>query len=285
VTRTGDTALLFPGQGSHVDGMGAFVASARPDLLALAVSEVGCDPFARVEQSTRFAQPAIFCASMAALPAAPSGCSWMAGHSLGEFAALAAAGSLAVEDALRLVVLRGALMAESPGGSGAMLALRGPDAWESATEIAFETGVYPANHNSPTQVVLGGAADRIADALRVARGRGLRAMVLPVRGAFHTPLMESARAPFAAALATVPVSPPRVPVMSGVSAAPFGDDVRGALVDALTAPVRWADVLEALHSFGARRFVEVGPGTVLTGLVRRTLADVEAGPVVEPSRA
>jgi acyl transferase domain-containing protein len=264
--------------------MGAFVASARPDLFSLVISEVGCDPFERVEESTRYAQPAIFCASVAALPSAPP-CAWMAGHSLGEFAALVAAGSLAVEDALRLVVLRGALMDEAPGGSGAMLALRGADAWESATEIAFETGVYPANHNSPTQVVLGGSADAIADALRVARGRGLRAMVLPVRGAFHTPLMESARAPFEAALATVRVSPPRVPVMSGVSADFFGDDVRRGLVDALTSPVRWADVLEALHSRGARRFVEVGPGRVLTGLVRKTLADVEAAPVAELSRA
>src|SRR4051794_19370210 len=265
--------------------MRAFVAEVRPDLLAWVIAEVGCDPFSRVEESTRFAQPAIFCASVAALPSAPAA-RWMAGHSLGEFAALGAAGSLAEEDALRLVVLRGALMDEAAGGSGAMLALRGADAWESATEIAFETGVYPANHNSPTQVVLGGAASAIADALRVARGRGLRAMVLPVRGAFHTPLMESARAPFAAALALVPVSPPRVPVLSGVSADPFGDDVRGGLVDALTAPVRWSDVLETLHSFGARRFVEVGPGTVLTGLVRKTLADVEAGPLAEePSRA
>src|SRR4051794_17283557 len=236
--------------------MRAFVAEVRPDLLAWVIAEVGCDPFPRVEESTRFAQPAIFCASVAALPLAPA-CDWMAGHSLGEFAALVAAGSLAEDDALRLVVLRGALMDESAGGAGAMLALRGADAWEAATEIAFEAGVYLANHNSPTQVVLGGDATLISDALRIARSRGLRAMVLPVRGAFHTPLMESARAPFAAALATVAVSPPRVPVMSGVTANQFADDVRGGLVDALTSPVRWSDVLEALHARGARRFVEV----------------------------
>jgi malonyl CoA-acyl carrier protein transacylase len=284
VTRTGDTALLFPGQGSHVDGMRSFVAEARPDLLAQVIEELGCDPFERVEESTRFAQPAIFCASIAALPSAPAA-DWMAGHSLGEFAALVAAGSFSEEDALRLVVLRGALMHESAGGSGAMLALRGPDAWESATEIAFETGVYPANHNSPTQVVLGGTAEAIADAHRVARGRGMRAMVLPVRGAFHTPLMESARAPFAAALAMVRVAPPRVPVMSGASATFFPNDVRGGLVDALTSPVRWSDVLEALHVAGARRFYEVGPGRVLTGLVRKTLADVDAAPVAELSGA
>jgi [acyl-carrier-protein] S-malonyltransferase len=264
--------------------MRSAVEAARPDLLELVTSEVGCDPFPLVEESTRFAQPAIFCASLASLGGAPS-FDFAAGHSLGEFAALVAAGSFAEDDALRLVVLRGALMDESAGGSGAMLALRGADAWEAATEIAFEAGVYPANHNSPTQVVLGGDAASIEDARRIARGRGLRAMVLPVRGAFHTPLMESAQAPFAAALAMVRVRPPRVPVVSGVSAAPFEDDVRAGLVEALTAPVRWADVLETLHGLDARRFAEVGPGSVLTGLVRKTLADVEAASVAELSRA
>jgi acyl transferase domain-containing protein len=245
---------------------------------------VGVDPFPRVEESTRFAQPAIFCASLASLPTAPIG-DWMAGHSLGEFAALVAAGSLREEDALRLVVLRGRLMDEAAGGAGGMLALRGPDAWEMAAEIAFEAGAYPANHNSPTQVVLGGSAAAVEDARRIARGRGLRANVLPVRGAFHTPLMESTRSPFAAALAAVEVRAPRVPVMSGASAEPFVD-VRAGLVNALTSPVRWSDVLERLHGFGARRFVEVGPGSVLTGLVRKTLGDdVEAVPAGELARA
>jgi [acyl-carrier-protein] S-malonyltransferase len=237
-----------------------------------------------VEESTRFAQPAIFCASMALFGDGVE-FAFAAGHSLGEFAALVAAGSLDAGDALRLVALRGALMDEAAGGSGAMLALRGADAWESSVEIAFEAGVYPANHNSPTQVVLAGEAALVEDARRIARSRGLRAMVLPVRGAFHTPLMESARAPFAAALACVEVRPPRVPVMSGASAAPF-EDVRAGLVDALTAPVRWSDVLFGLEALGAQRFVEVGPGSVLTGLVRKTLGDVEAAPLAaEPSRA
>jgi [acyl-carrier-protein] S-malonyltransferase len=284
VTRVGDTALLFPGQGSHVDGMRSLVEAARPDLLALVLEEVGSDPFARVEESTRFAQPAIFCASVAAMEDGFD-FHFAAGHSLGEFAALVAAGSIDAGDALRLVVLRGALMDEAAGGAGAMLAVRGADAWEASVEIAFEAGVYPANHNSPTQVVLAGEAGLIEDARRIARARGLRATVLPVRGAFHTPLMESAREPFAAALASVDVRPPRVPVMSGASAAPF-EDVRAGLVDALTSPVRWSDVLLGLQSLGARRFVEVGPGSVLTGLVRKTLGDeVEAGPLAEPSRA
>jgi [acyl-carrier-protein] S-malonyltransferase len=286
VTRTGDTALLLPGQGSHVEGMRDEVARARPDLLELAIAEVGEDPFPRVEESTRFAQPAIFCASVAALPAVDLGeVAWMAGHSLGEFAALVAAGALSAEDALGLVALRGELMDHATGGAGAMLALKGPDAWEMATEIAFETGTYPANHNSPTQVVIAGQAGAIEEARRIARGRALRAMVLPVRGAFHTPLMASTREPFAAALASVEVRPPRVPVFSGATAAPFGPDIRAGLVDALTTPVRWSSVLEALADAGARHFVEVGPGDVLTGLVRRTLPAVEAVSLREMARA
>ena len=286
MTRTGDTALLFPGQGSHVEGMRDEVARARPNLLELAIAEVGEDPFPRIEESTRFAQPAIFCASVAALPAVDLGeVGWMAGHSLGEFAALVAAEALTAEDALGLVALRGELMDHATGGAGAMLALKGPDAWEMATEIAFETGTYPANHNSPTQVVIAGQAGAIEEARRIARGRALRAMVLPVRGAFHTPLMASTREPFAAALASVDVRPPRIPVFSGATAAPFGHDIRAGLVDALTAPVRWSSVLEALADAGARRFVEVGPGDVLTGLVRKTLPGVEAVSLSEMARA
>lgn len=277
------TALLFPGQGSHVSGMRALVADARPDLLSLACDEVGTDPFPRVEESTRFAQPAIYCASVALLGEAPEA-SWLAGHSLGEFAALVCAGSLSASDGLRLVALRGRLMDQAAGGSGRMLALRGADAWEMASEIALETGTWPANHNSPTQVVLAGEESAVLDAQRVARGRGLRASLLPVRGAFHTPLMASCREPFAAALAAVDVSPPSVPVFSGATAAPFAD-VRAALVDALTSPVRWSDVLFALEAAGANRFVEVGPGSVLTGLVRKTLPDAEAVVAHEPAPA
>src|SRR4051812_36329455 len=261
------------------------VAAARPDLLSLAFEEVGDDPFARVEESTRFAQPAIYCASLASLPSVDlDSVGWMAGHSLGEFAALVAAGSLSAEDGLRLVALRGRLMDEAAGGAGTMLALKGPDAWEMATEIAFETGTYPANHNSPTQVVLAGHEGAIEEARRIARGRALRAMVLPVRGAFHTPLMQSTREPFEAALASVEVRPPRVPVFSGATAEPF-DDVRAGLVEALTTPVRWSSVLEALYASGARRFLEVGPGNVLSGLVRKTLDGVEASTVAEMARA
>jgi malonyl CoA-acyl carrier protein transacylase len=285
VSRTADTALLFPGQGSQEDGMRADVERARPDLLQLAIDVVGDDPFERAAESTRFAQPAIFCASVASLPAVeaePVG--WMAGHSLGEFAALVGAGSLTAEDGLRLVALRGRLMDEAAGGAGGMVAVGGADAAEMAGEIALESGTFVANHNSPVQVVLAGTEAAVAEARRVARGRGLRALILPVRGAFHTPLMQSTRAPFGAALAEVEFSPPRVPVISGVTAAPFGD-IRAGLLDALTEPVRWRHVLEALAARGARRFVEVAPGAVLTGLVRKTLDGVETETVADLARA
>jgi [acyl-carrier-protein] S-malonyltransferase len=285
VTRDGDTALLFPGQGSHEDGMRAEVERARPDLLQLALDVVGDDPFERAAESTRFAQPAIFCATVASLAAAEDErVGWMAGHSLGEFAALVAAGSLSAEDGLRLVALRGRLMDAAAGGAGGMVAVGGADAAEMAAEIALESGTYVANHNSPVQVVLAGEEAAVAAARRVARGRGLRALVLPVRGAFHTPLMASTRAPFAEALADVEFAPPRVPVLSGVTAQPF-EDMRAGLVDALTEPVRWQQVLEALAARGARRFVELAPGSVLTGLVRKTLPDVEMQSIAEMARA
>jgi len=286
VTRDGDCALLFPGQGSPLDGMASVVEGLRPDLLSMLEPRT----FERASESTRYAQPAIFCASLALLPSALASCGrvgWMAGHSLGEFAALVAAGSLSDVDALRLVMLRGRLMDASAGGSGSMLALRGADdVREAAVEIAFETGTFVANENSLTQVVLAGHSGAVDEARRIARSRGLRASVLPVRGAFHTPLMESAVEPFAVALAQVEVRPPSVPVLSGVTGSPF-IDIRGELAAALTAPVRWTSVLRSLHGLGARRFVEVGPGSVLTGLVRKTLDDVEAVAAVEgePARA
>jgi [acyl-carrier-protein] S-malonyltransferase len=259
--------------------MRALVESERPDLLELALELVGDDPFERAGESTRFAQPAIYCASVAALPSAPvEEVGWMAGHSLGEFAALVAAGALSADDGLRLVALRGRLMDEGAGGSGGMVALLGPGALDLAGEVALASGAWVANRNAANQAVLAGSAEAVEDAARIARERGLRALVLPVRGAFHTPLMESTRAPFARALAEVEIVAPDVPVISAVTAEPF-DDVRLLLAEALTAPVRWHEVMEALVARGARRFVEVGPGSTLTKLVRRALPHAEAAHV------
>jgi len=273
----GLTTILFPGQGSQTPDMRESVAVGRPDLLKLATELVGEDPFPRAEDGTQFAQPAIFCASLAGWDALgrPDG-DFMAGHSLGELAALVAAGALAEQDGLKLVALRGKLMHEAGerAGDGSMLALLGAGAAEHAGGLAEEHGLAVANDNSPQQVVLSGERSALADAAASAKELGLRAMELPVSGAFHSPMMASALPEFAAALDGVEISAPRVPVLSAVTAAPF-EDVRSQLVQALTMPVRWRETLLALRELGADRFVEVGPGRVLTGLVKRTLKDVE----------
>src|SRR5438067_7234423 len=228
------TAILFPGQGSQTSDMRATVERFRPELLEAAKKAVGADPFARVEDGTRFAQPAIFCASLAGWEALgrPGG-DFMAGHSLGELGALVAAGSLRESDGLALVALRGRLMQEAGelAGDGGMLALMGDGAAERATALADEHGLAVANDNAPQQVVLSGAREALPDAAASAKELGLRARELPVTGAFHSPMMASAVPEFAAALAQVEIIPPRVTVVSAVTAAPF-DDVRRRLAEA-----------------------------------------------------
>jgi malonyl CoA-acyl carrier protein transacylase len=276
------TAILFPGQGSQTPGMRDDVERVRPDLLGLAGEVVGEDPFARVEEGTAYAQPAIFCASLAGWhaldPAEREAAGYLAGHSLGELGALVAAGCLSELDGLRLVALRGRLMQESGEreGGGGMVALLGAEAAERAAELAADHGLAVANDNSPQQIVLSGASDELPRAAATAKELGLRAMILPVSGAFHSPMMAPAAPEFAAALDGVAVSPPAagLTVISAVTAEPF-DDVRARLVQALTSPVRWRETLLALHARGVDRFVEVGPGRVLTGLAKRTLRDVE----------
>jgi len=271
------TAILFPGQGSQTAEMRDLVAQTHPELLAAAVDAVGEDPFVKVDAGTKYAQPAIFCASIAGWIALgrPQG-DFMAGHSLGELGALVAAGALSEHDGLRLVALRGKLMQESgdAAGDGTMLALLGAGAADNATQIADASNVAVANDNSPQQVVLSGERANLQQAAAAAKALGIRAMELPVAGAFHSPMMAGAVPEFEAALAETPVQIATTTVISAVTAEPF-DDVRQRLAQALTMPVRWREVLLTLHKNGADRFVEVGPGKVLTGLVKRTLKDVE----------
>jgi len=274
------TALLFPGQGSQTAGMRDEVAAARPDLLALAREVVGEDPFARVEDGTRFAQPAIYCASVVGferLREAGVAAVAHAGHSLGEVAALVAAEALSAEDGLRLVATRGRLMQESGerAGDGSMLALLGKGAADHAAEIANAAGLTVANDNAPNQVVLSGATAAFGAAIEASREHGVRAVPLPVAGAFHSPAMAGARPELEAALAAIDFAEPAVTVLSSITTRPF-DDVRARLADALTQPVRWRETLIALRAQGVARFLEAGPGSVLTGLVRRTLPSVEA---------
>jgi [acyl-carrier-protein] S-malonyltransferase len=269
-------AFLFPGQGSHTPGMRDFVAGRAPDLLDRVTTLVGEDPFPRVAESTRFAQPAIFCASLAMWDAIGRPAGAAAGHSLGELAALTAAGVLDRGDALELVVTRGRLMAEAdPDGS--MLAVIGGTI-EDAEAIAEAAGITVANDNAPGQVVLSGPRDGLARAEEVARERGTRTLPVDVAGAFHSPSMEPAVGPFREALAEADLGEPAFPVYSCASAAPFAD-VREELASALTRPVRWRETVLALHDAGATRFVEPGPGQLLARMGKRILKGV---PVEHP---
>ncbi len=254
--------------------MAETVARLRPDLVELAAEAVGEDPFARVGEGTRFDQPAIYCAALAGLErAGRPKADLYAGHSLGEITALAAAGALSDADGLRLVAERGRLMETTAARTGgAMLAIRAGR--EEAGPIAERHGLAVANDNAPAQVVLSGPLAGIEAAEAEAREGGARAKRLPITGAFHSPLMADAVEPFLSFLADIELRAPRAPVFSCVTAVPF-DDVRKRLAEALVEPVRWVEVLRALHAAGGRRFEETGPGRVLAGLVRRTLEDVE----------
>lgn len=257
------------------------VEAVRPDLLEQTIELVGEDPFARVDESTRYAQPAILCASLAGWaqlrdhvePVA------LAGHSLGEFGALSAADALSEHDALRLVALRGRLMADAgeASGGGTMLALLGATP-EQAAELAAQHDVTVANDNAPDQVVLSGAPDDLDRVRQAADEAELRARPLDVAGAFHSPQMADAVEPLREALAEVEMRPPRITVFSCASAAPFEDPV-SELADAVVHPVRWRETMEALSSHGAQTFVEVGPGRVLTKLAPRCVPDVTATPL------
>jgi [acyl-carrier-protein] S-malonyltransferase len=274
----GQLALLFPGQGSQTADMQSQVQAQRPDLLELARSEVSDDLFERTADGTRWAQPAIFCAALAGYEVLKDryDADLMAGHSLGEITALVAADAIDAPDGLRLVAARGRLMQEAAEqtGDGSMMAVRVRDR-APVEEIAERTGLSIANDNAPDQLVLSGALAALDEAEELLRERKVRAKRLPVAGAFHSPLMEPAVAPFRALVEQVEFREPRVPVLSCVTAAPF-DDVPEQLVQAITHPVRWTGVMGTLQELGATNFVETGPGRVLTNLVRKSLDGVEA---------
>src|SRR5204863_5816748 len=214
-------AVLFPGQGVGDASSRELVAAVRPDLLELAIELVGADPFERMADGTSYAQPAVYCASIAGYehlgrPRAD----YFAGHSLGEVGALAAAGAIDDADGVRIVVARGRAMAEAArrGEPGGMLAV-GSDR-EGAAALAAEHDLTLANENSPQQFVLSGPLPAIEAAEAAAKGSGVRAKKLAVAGAFHTDAMASGVAPFRAALEEIEVREPDVPVVSSTSAEP-----------------------------------------------------------------
>lgn len=293
------TAYLFPGQGSQTVGMAADlyerfqeardVIDAADRMLDFPLKErmFGGDGEAEAElaalTATDVAQPALYVHSLAAfavLSARGHAPDVAAGHSLGEYSALAAAGALDLEDGLRLVQLRGRLMAragtERPGTMAAVLGLDAEPLEQACAEASAsgEGEVVPANYNAPGQIVISGDHAAVERAMEACREAGAKRVVpLPVSGAFHSPLMAFAREGLAEALAEASIRTPRCPVYLNVTAEPSTDPeaIRQRLLDQLTAPVRWAQSLEAMHRDGAERFVEVGSGNVLAGLAKRTL--------------
>ncbi len=269
-------AVLFPGQGVGDATSRELVADVRPDLLELATELVGADPLERMSEGTAYAQPAVYCASIAGYERLgrprPD---YFAGHSLGEVGALVAAGAIEDADGVRIVVARGRVMDEvaGHGEAGGMLAVG--SSRDGAAALAAEHGLTLANENSPQQFVLSGPLPAIEAAEAAAKGTGIRAKKLAVAGAFHTGAMASGVDPFRAALDEIDFQEPETPVISSTSAEPFGDGVRDALAASLTSPIRWTAVLGRLRELGVTRYVDVGPGKVLAGLVRRTIDDAE----------
>jgi [acyl-carrier-protein] S-malonyltransferase len=281
-------ALLFPGQGSQHVGMGRELAQASPearrvfeeadDVLGFALSRLMWDGPEEVLTETRNAQPAILVHSVAVLRAAGAAlgeAQVAAGHSLGEFSAHVAAGTLQFREALSAVRLRGELMFESglarPGTMAAVLGLDDAAVEAACSSVTGGTCV-PANFNSEGQVVISGDRAGVAEGMERARELGARkVMELKVSGAFHSPLMEPAARGLRERLERIPFADPSFPVVSNVTALPVheGAAARELLVKQLTAPVRWAASVATMLQAGASRFLELGPGNVLCGLNKR----------------
>jgi malonyl CoA-acyl carrier protein transacylase len=283
-------AYIFPGQGSQFPGMGKALyersAEARAlmdkadEILGFPITDIMFGESADDLKATRVTQPAIFIHSVVlALCSGLETPSMVAGHSLGEFSALAAAGAMSFEDALKLVAVRASAMQKCceqvPGSMAAIIKLP----TETIEEICASCSglVIPANYNSEGQVVISGEAEAVAEACRKMTEAGAkRALPLPVSGAFHSPLMEPARIELAEAIDKTPFQAPACPVYQNVTALPATDPdvIKANLLKQLTSPVRWTQTVQNMVADGADYFLEIGPGTVLQGLVGRIAPDV-----------
>jgi len=301
------TAFLFPGQGSQSLGMGKALAGDFPAArevfeavdaaLGVKLTDIMWNGPEEALTLTVNAQPALLAVSIAVLRVLQeergldlaTHAAFLAGHSLGEYSALAAAGSLSLADAARLLRIRGEAMQKAvPVGQGAMAALLGLD-YEAAAAIAAEAAegevCAAANDNAPGQVVVSGSVAAVDRAIAIAKASGARrAVLLPVSAPFHCALMAPAAEAMRAALAETKVETPVVPVIANVTAAPIHDpdDIRRRLVEQVTGTVRWRESVAYMAARGVTRYVELGAGKVLTGLVRRIAPDADAQAVGTP---
>ncbi len=283
-------AYLFPGQGSQFAGMGKDLAERYPEArrtfdeideaLGFSISRLCFEGPEDELKLTANTQPAILSVS-AAIDAVLSASGSrrpdiVAGHSLGEYSAIVCAGGLTATEAAKLVRARGEFMQDAvPAGEGAMAALIGPSLEEVESicaEAANGDVLSPANINSPGQIVIAGSRAAVERALEVAKGRGVRkSVMLPVSAPFHCELMAPAAERLRPLLEAAPFRDLRFPLMTNVDASPVGTDhaVRNALARQVVSPVRWVESIERMIELGVKQFVEVGPGSVLAGLIRR----------------
>lgn len=284
-------AILFAGQGAQHEGMGATMAAAEPAAQAVfdtcdrvrPGTAAQCFEASTAELSqTQNTQPCMWATDLAcarALAAHGVEAAHVAGFSLGELAALAFAGVLSDEDAFATVCRRSELMASACAATpGAMLAVLKLEPTR-IEELAAQAGAWPVNYNSPAQTVCAGSPEAIEQLTALVKEAGGRAMPLNVSGAFHSPHMQPASEGLAQVLATVETHEARVPVWANATASPYPtepSEVRALLARQVAHPVRWSQTLQALADEGVDTFIEVGPGKVLTGLVKRTLPNARA---------
>jgi [acyl-carrier-protein] S-malonyltransferase len=286
------TAFLFPGQGAQAVGMGASLCQSLPAAKALfdrAATILGYDlldvcargPKERLD-STAVSQPAIYVASLAALeqlkrdePASIGECVACAGLSLGEYTALTFAGALSFDDGLRLVQRRGEAMQRAseatPSGMVSVLLAEQPQVVGWVKQASEKGLLRIANYLCPGNLVVSGAKEACDEVDRLASAGGARTMRLAVAGAFHTPIMQPAVADLTEALAKATFAAPRVPVWANVTARPYRDveEIKPTLARQVVEPVRWEETMRGLLDAGVERFLEIGPGKVLAGLLKR----------------
>jgi [acyl-carrier-protein] S-malonyltransferase len=298
-------AFLYPGQGSQKVGMGSELLETEPELFTqyleqaedaagLPIRQYALEGPIEALTRTDVAQPALFCLSLAVTDAARARGlqpDIVAGHSLGEYTAAVSAGAVGVEDGIRLVALRGKLMAEIQDESpGAMAAIIGLDP-DQLRELCAQSSAYGvvtlANLNSPTQIVISGESAAVDSAATLAEEAGAsRVVKLQVGAAFHSSLMEPVQKRMAEAMEEVDWHDPRVPLVSNASGAAVrsGQDVRMALLTQIASPVLWVDCVRTLAAEGVTACLEVGPGRVLAGLVRQIAPDVQTFSADSPGR-